>query len=356
MAVLASPRRRVALLAIAALALAACGAPEPEEITPPAVTVTPDIDEDRSPAPEALAPIVWPLTGVPVDEVPERPAVSIKIENTTVARPQSGIEHADVVWENIVEFSVSRFIAVFHSDIPEEVGPIRSVRPIDPVVAAPLRGLLVYSGGQPGILNLVANSPSQSISHDAGSAGMYRVSHRSAPHNVYGDINIFLNQANDSRDAPPEQQFGFARDAVVASAVVSGTPATRLVFDLSAASKPEWDWDEASGTWLRSEGSTPAVVASGERISAVNVVAITARHYGTEFGAQNGVSVPSYELVGEGPATVATGGATIDGVWKKEAADAPLRLFAEDGTELLLAPGNTWVEMIPGPWGSLTVS
>lgn len=354
-----APRRRAGVVALALAALlgvAACGGETPAEvITPDPVTVTPEIVEDRVAAPEAEMPIVWPLTGVPVEEVPARPSVSVKIENTSAARPQAGLEMADVVWENIVEFEVSRFIAVFHSQIPDEVGPIRSVRPVDPVVVAPLKGLLAYSGGQPGILQLVYNSPSQSVAHDAGAAGMYRVSHRSAPHNVYGSIEAFINQANADHQLAPERQFGFAADAVLASAVVSGTPATNLNFRLSGASNPAWDWDEATGTWLRSEGSSPATVASGARISAVNVVAITAEHPNTGFGAQNGALVPTYNLVGEGEAVVATGGRTIAGTWKKAGEADPLRVYAADGTELLLAPGNTWVEMIPAGKGSLTI-
>ena len=354
-----APRRRLGLVAAgvaALLGLAACSTPAAEVITPDPVTVTPEVIEDRVAAPGAEMPIVWPLTGVPVDEVAARPSVSIKIENTTVARPQSGLEQADVVWENIVEFDVARFIAVFHSQVPDEVGPIRSVRPVDPVVAAPLKGLFAYSGGQPGILALVQNSPSQSISHDSGAAGMYRVSHRSAPHNVYGSVEAFLNQANADHQAPPERQFGFAANAVLASAVVSGTPATNLNFRLSGASNPIWDWDEATGTWLRSEGSTPATAASGVRLSAVNVVAITADHPNTGFGAQNGALVPTYNLVGEGEAVLASGGRTVSGTWKKASEADPMRLFAADGTELLLAPGNTWVEMIPAGKGSLAIN
>jgi hypothetical protein len=360
-----SSRRAVrgAVAAMAGLSLAvlgACSAPQEEEPTPPPVaettTVTPTIEPTRSTPPEPVVPIVWPLTGVPTAEVANRPAVAIKVENTSVARPQTGLEQADVVWETIVEFDVSRFVAVFHSQVPAEVGPIRSVRPMDPPIAAPLHGLLVFSGGQPGILQLVANSATQAISHDAGAPGLYRSSARSAPHNVYGNVQTFIDQANAEHAAPPAQQFAFAATAAQATPVVGGTPAGTLSFRLSAASSPTWVFDGASGTWLRSEGSTPASAASGARLAAVNVVAITANHPGTRFGAQNGAIVPTYELVGQGDAVVATGGKTIAGIWKKAADDQPMQLFLPDGQPLLLAPGNTWVELIPAGSGSLTVS
>lgn len=348
-------RATVASLAgLSLAALAACGSTPPPE-PPDPVTVTPTIDESRTTPPEPEVPLVWPLTGVETDEVAQRPAVAVKIENTSSARPQSGLDQADVVWETIVEFQVSRYVAVFHSQVPEEVGPIRSVRPMDPAIIAPLHGLFAYSGGQQGILDMVAASGAQRFSHDAGAPGMYRVSFRSAPHNVYGSMSTWIANADGAHSAPPPQQFAFAMHAEQASAALAGTPATTLTLRLSSQAQPSWGWDAASGTWLRSEGSTPATAASGARLSAVNVVSITAGHPNSGFGAQGGAPVPTYELVGSGPVTVATGGKTINGTWNKAAADAPMTLALEDGSPLLLAPGNTWVEMIPAGDGSLTV-
>ncbi len=353
----ARPAARATVAALAGLsmaALAACGSnPPPEQPDP--VTVTPTIDASRTTPPEPDVPVVWPLTGVETEEVAQRPAVAVKIENTSSARPQSGLDVADVVWETIVEFQVSRYVAVFHSQVPEEVGPIRSVRPMDPLIVAPLNGLLAYSGGQPGILDQVAGSGVQRFSHDAGAPGMYRVGFRSAPHNVYGSMSTWIEAADGAHSAPPPQQFAFALHPEQASATLSGTPATSLTLRLSAQARPSWAWDAGSGTWLRSEGSTAATAASGARLSAVNVVSITAGHPDSGFNAQGGAPVPTYDLVGSGPVVVATGGKTITGTWNKTAADAPMTLAMEDGSPLLLAPGNTWVEMIPAGTGSLTV-
>jgi len=338
----------------AALLLAACSAPAPSAA--PAVTVTPTIEPSKLAPPTPDVPLVWPLTGVTTDAVAERPAVAVKIENTHLARPQSGLEQADVVWETIVEFDVSRLIAVYHSQVPTQVGPVRSVRPMDPLIVAPLHGPLAYSGGQPGILALIPNAGIQSISHDAGAPGLARISTRSAPHNVYGNVETFMASADASHSAPPPGQFAFARSAELAGAVVSGTPAATLSFRLSSQSNPAWTWDAGSGLWLRSEGTTSAVSATGDRLTATNVVAVTAGHPNSPFSAQNAAPVPTYDLVGEGDVTVATGGRTVAGTWRKTAMDAPLQLFLADGSPLLLAPGTTWVELVPSGTGSLTVS
>lgn len=346
-------RRLAAAVAVLAV-LAACSAPAPE--VPDPVTVTPTIEPTRTTPPEPVVPIVWPLTGVQTPEVAQRPAMAVKIENTSIARPQTGLEFADVVWETIVEFEVSRLVAVFHSQVPEEVGPVRSVRPMDPLIVSPLRCPLVYSGGQPGILAQVRDAGIQAISHDAGAPGLYRISSRAAPHNVYGNVQTFLNQADANHNAVPPQQFAFALRPQLATATRAGTPAGTLSFSLSGQSHPSWGWDAATGTWLRSEGGTPSSSASGARLSAVNVVAVAAPHPSSGFGAQNGAAVPTYELVGEGDAVVATGGMSVAGRWRKAAPDAPMQLFLPDGSPLLLAPGNTWVELIPAGSGSLAVS
>jgi hypothetical protein len=345
-----------ALVAALALAVAGCSSPSegPQESATPVVK-GPTISPDKAAAPVPVVPPTWPLTGV-AGEPAARPSLAVKIENTAVARPQTGLDQADVVWETIVEFDVSRFVAVFHSQVPAEVGPIRSVRPMDPLILAPMHGLLAFSGGQPGILDLVAASGVQMISHDAGAPGMYRTRDRAAPHNVYGTPQTFWDQADADHQAPPGEQFTFARSADRAAAVVGGTPAGTLAFRLSAASSPSWTWDAASGTWLRSEGASPATARSGARLSAVNVVSITAPHPATGFGAQGGAAVPTYELVGSGEGVIATGGKTLPVRWQKDAQDAPMRLFTADGKPADLAPGNTWVELVPAGSGSLSVS
>ena len=319
------------------------------------MTVTPAIESVRANPPEPQIPLVWPLTGVITDAVAQRPAIAVKVENTSAARPQSGLEDADVVWETIVEFQVSRFVAVYHSNLPEEVGPVRSVRPMDPLIAAPLHGLFVYSGGQSGILALARQSGLQIVSHDEGAPGLSRRSFRSAPHNVYGTLQTFVDNADAEHSAPPPEQFVFALRPLLASAVLSGTPATSLSFRLSSASRPNWAWDAETARWLRSEGSSASVSLDGDRIAAVNVVALTASHPNSAFRAQGGAAVPTYNLIGEGPVVVATAGRTIAGVWRKAAQDAPLQLFLPDGSPLTLAPGNTWVELVPAETGSFTV-
>ncbi|GIG25512.1 DUF3048 domain-containing protein [Cellulomonas denverensis] len=347
------PRRTAgAVLGVCvAVLLAACGTGSPEPATS---TAAPTLDPDKSAVAAPELPAVWPLTGEQ-GEIVNRPALAVKIENTAAARPQSGLNQADVVWETIVEFEVSRLVAVFHSQVPEEIGPIRSVRPMDTAITAPMNGLLAFSGGQAGILQMVADSPVQALSHDAGVDGMYRLRGRSAPHNVYATPETLWSQADGTHQDSPEQQFAVARSADTASAVQHGAPATRLDFSLSGQSSPAWVWN--GEVWQRWEGSKEAMDAADDtQVHADNVISIVAEHPNTQFAAQGGAPVPTYTLVGSGTGTLASGGKTVDVTWQKDSESAPMRLFLADGTEATLVPGNTWVELVPAQTGSLTTS
>ncbi|HLR55498.1 MAG TPA: DUF3048 domain-containing protein [Actinomycetales bacterium] len=343
------------LCAILALALvSACGGEEPPAPTPtPTKTQTPAPEPEPEPEPEA-DPEYWPLTGVETNDLIERPAVAVKIENSTAARPQTGLDAADVVWETIIDFDVSRLIAVYHSQLPEEIGPIRSVRPVDPDVVSAFGGVLAFSGGQQGVLNLIHSSASQPLSHDAASGGFYRVKWRRAPHNVYGSLEAFLSQVDSDHDAPPQEQFLFAHEDEEPTAVADGDKIETLTFNLSSMSQPSWTWDANAKAWLRSEGQSQHLDRDENPLQSVNVVAVTAPHIPSGFSAQNNAAVPTYDLVGEGDVVVATGGKVLEGTWKKEDPDSPLELLTADGDEVLLAPGNTWVELVPQGKGSVS--
>lgn len=333
---------------LAATVLAGCaGSPGPAE------TITPTVIADKSAPPDPVVPAVWPLTGLR-GNVTSRPAVSVKIENTARSRPQSGVEDADVVWENVVEFGVPRWVAVYHSVLPPEVGPIRSVRPVDARIVAPLGGLVAYSGGQPGILALMRRAPVQLLSEDDGDEGFYRVRRRPSPHNVYGSLEDFLAQADVEHSDPPPPQFAFARQGRSA-AELQGTDTEEINLRLAPGVTPSWTWDGGSARWLRSEGGTPALSADDERLSATNVVVISVAAVDSGFDAQQGAMVPDLVLEGEGEGLLAVGGRTVPVTWSKAERDEPLVLTGPDGEVAHLSPGNTWVELVPRPGGSYTV-
>lgn len=331
---------------------AACGSGEPNGT----VTQHEDISANKTAAPTPTVPPTWPLTGLPVgDDGVVRPALAVKIENSVSARPQTGLDQADVVWEEMVEGGISRFVAVYHSHAPEEVGPVRSVRPMDPAITAPTHGLIAFSGGQAPFVAALDDAGLQTISNDRGDDGFYRTRYAAAPHNVYGSLETWWALADGDHAQNPPTQFIFAGAADASSAVRLGTPATNLALTISTVSHPGWAWDAASGTWLRSEGTSAAVTRDGARLSAVNVVVLRVEVRDVVGGSDPaGNAIPETILEGTGAATVATGGQTITGTWTKSGVDGVLQLVSADGAVIRLAPGNTWVELVPTS-GTVTV-
>lgn len=342
-----------AVVAAISLGLAAgCSAKGDPE---PTTTETPVVEPTKTDAPAPPDLETWPLTGVHSGQLIERPAVAVKIENTAAARPQTGLNDADVVWETIIEFDVSRLLAVFHSSYPETVGPIRSVRPVDMRIYSPLEPVFVFSGGQQGILELVRNAPGHWLEENRGASQMWRDHSRRAPHNLYGSVPGLAELATDV-NASPQEQFGFAPDLTLATAVSAGAATNRIELNMSPAAHPNWTWNNTADAWLRNEGTRAAMTDGSNQIEATNVVILEVKAVSSGFVAQNNAAVPDDVLEGEGQATIATGGKTIAATWHKKDQNSPLTLQTVSGEPALLAPGNTWVEVLPQPRGTFTLT
>ena len=143
-----------------------------------------------------------PLTGLPIDPAKaSRPALVVKIDNfPTIARPQVGINQADVVFEEIVE-GITRFAAVFQSEDADPVGPIRSARTSDINILAQLgRPLLAWSGGNPFVTRAIGNANIDNLTPDRYESAYFRTKDRAqAPQLLLEHVDAVLPR--DRRDA-----------------------------------------------------------------------------------------------------------------------------------------------------------
>ncbi|MGC4176089.1 DUF3048 domain-containing protein [Demequina sp.] len=340
-----------ALTVAVALAVGACA---PADTVEPNTTVQASASPvDREPAPSPPADpkpaVTWPLTGLDATTASasdlKRPALSIKIENTEAARPQTNLEFADVVFEENVEYGISRLIAVYQSNYPDEVGPIRSMRPMDKNIMGSLGGPLVFSGAQRRFINDAAASGTVLIAQDVGSYGFFRTSDKPAPHNLHGHPADFAEQSKGA--VAPKEQWAFAYPGTMATATLLGKPTSKIDIRFSSYSHPHWEWNADKSLWMRYEYDSPHKAASGTQLSATNVVVIyvTVR----ETGATSvGMSVPETLVAGEkGKGFVATGGKRIAVTWSKKSRTAPFVLKDSNGDAVAMAPGQTWWELVP---------
>lgn len=331
-----------------ALILAACA---PTAVEGPVTTQTPVATASRaavpSPPPAPTISTIWPLTGVDAtDAVPEelkRPALSIKIENTGEARPQENLDAADIVFEEYVEYGISRLIAVFHSDAPESVGPIRSMRPMDKNIMGSIKGPLIFSGAQSRFITATVNSGQKVITQDRGDYGFYRTSDKPAPHNLHGRTADFFEQSAEMPQPPQQWAIVTADQEPTAAA---GEKVSSIDINMSSVSKPSWAWNADDAVWERSETGKAMVTSDGTQIYANNVVVLWVKVVYTS--AEGGSSVPETIVAGqEGLGFVVSGDSQIPIKWSKAGQFEPWVFTTEAGDPVVLDQGKTWVELIP---------
>jgi len=303
------------------------------------------VSERTVPKPEA--PPAWPLTGLPApgaDVLTKTRTVSVKIENSPQARPQSGLQSADVVYESITEGGITRFNCMFSSTDPGEVGPVRSARLSDIYIVPQYDALFVFSGAS-GVVNAaVKKAGLQNLSQDVGvTYGYRRSSERAAPHNLYVTLSE-IREEGIKRGYPATQKIRalqFARSS-------EGTPSvSKITIPFSTANTSRWEWDSSADVYKRfNNGKVHSDALTGEQITAKNVVVMWARMDATAKRDVTGSTTYDIVLTGSNRATVFRNGQRFDGTWTATA-DSPPVFKATDGTAIRLAPGNTWFQVIP---------
>lgn len=322
------------MLAAAAVALTACQSPSAPAVDDGALA---RLAADSPPASVSFAP----LRGTRADAATlAHPSLAAKIDNHEAARPQLALNRTDIVFEELVEGGLTRYVAVWHTDVPDEVGPVRSIRPMDPDIASPFGGIIAYSGGQDLFVEMMMATPLVNIVFDFDDTGLFsRADERPGPHDVI--LRAAEAVARNATLAPPSVQFSYGAADPLAAPAFSATSTSRIDLVFSDARFPAWEWDGATSAWLRSQEGSPDLEASGERVRAANVVTLRVG-IDESFG-----EVPKTVMLGSGEAWVSVAGRTAHGTWAKDAAGSPIVLTADDGSPLRLAPGNTWVELVP---------
>jgi hypothetical protein len=309
-----------------------------------------EVEEAAESAEEAVEANVprHPLTGLELGgESVSGPSIAVKIDNTADGRPQVGIAAADVVFEELVEGGVTRYLAIFHTAVPDEVGPVRSGRPQDADLVPSFGGVFVFSGvGNSNVREIIRGTGLQLVEHDTSGGtpdGAYflRSDRKPAPWNLHIEAASLLESYSDL--AAPVQQFLFKTAPEEASAFVDGVPAEEISVIFSNGIKSNWEWDAATGTYLKFLlNGSPDTDANGTQISATNLLIFTPNYSDVE-------GLPSAK-VGQTreAAFIATGGKLISGVFDTTEFGAPIKLFHGEEQPVFLSPGKTFILLPPG--------
>jgi hypothetical protein len=287
------------------------------------------------PAPALVG--VAALTGLPADDaVTSRAALAVKIDNAVGGPPQWNLADADLVFEENVE-GITRFVAVYQTNMPDRIGPVRSARTSDLDILASLnRPILAWSGGNLGVTLAVrgAHTYGWLSNLSAQSSGCFwRSRTRSAPHNLLLDPACARASATLAGPALPV----FLHDA---GGDVPGERDERFTVHMDGLNVT-WVWDAGAQRFQRRQRGGWHVDADGDQVGAENVVVLFVDYRRSPADARS----PEAVTVGTGRAALHRGGRTITGTWSRPDRFSPFLLFADDGRPLTLAPGTTFVEL-----------
>ncbi|MFT7475611.1 MAG: hypothetical protein ACI81L_002550 [Verrucomicrobiales bacterium] len=347
--------RWIAVLGALALLAAACGGDETQTAATttsttqttstteaPSTTATTESTTTTTTEAPDIGP-VYPLTGEPLSEnnSPDHAAVVIKVSNNDETARQAliGLDQADIVYEERIEQQATRFAAVFHSVLPDEVGSVRSGRTSDIQIVSNLnRPVFAFSGANDGVHSQLRIAENEGTliraSADFNDPQFKRIGEFRPPNNLVADAASLLGEAEDGE--PPSSVFDYSDNVISLGAPAAGVRIEARVDAL-------YVWSTPDAGYLRFQGDDAHMTREGVQITPQNVIVLTTTYLPSQI---DRTSVDAI-TIGDGPVTVYSGGFKVEGTWTREFPRDPFTLTTPDGDEIGLAPGQTWVSLTP---------
>lgn len=310
-----------------------------ERPTPPAPAAP---AKKAKPKPAVVEKFYSPLTGVevPTEADTKKPITAIMIENSPDARPQSGLQEAEITYEAIAEGGITRFLNIYQQSKPGLIGPVRSLRPYYVDWLAPWQASVVHVGGSKRALDEVRNGSYRDVDQFFNPASYWRSTDRYAPHNVYTNSQKLdeLNVAKGYTTSEPKPL------AHADTAKAEPASATQISVTMSGpAYNSTWNYDAASNTYHRLQAGAPHVDREAGQITSRSVVVLK---MGMDLVMEDGWR-ENYASSGSGEAVVFQDGTATEVNWHKPAAGEQLSFTTKDAKEFALARGKVWISAIP---------
>ncbi len=341
-------RRRSAVVAggigVCGLVLGACSSTPTATHREDAKDTT--VSSTVPPAPPALCP----LTGAPVPgggPVPQRAALGVKVDNVVTARPQTGLNDADIVFEEPVEGGITRYVAVFQCHSAPEVGPVRSARNIDIGILGEFdHPLLAHVGGITPVIDDIDNSPLVNLDLGAHTSVDQHPAGRVAPFDSYASTTAMWS-VFPTATTPPAPVFTYSATTPSGPGV---SPVASVAIPFSSNSNVVWRYDPTAHAFRRFYGSNPDTLSTGAQNVAANVV-VQFVHVTYGPWAENeegGLEVQANLAThASGTALVFRSGVEISGTWSRSTLGEATQFTSSAGQPIALQAGDTWVELVP---------
>ena len=328
---------RTALAVVAtSLALAGCG-----DKSGGAAGAGPDA---QNVAAGAKLAATWPLTGLPVtgddEAAQEHPVMVLKMDNTYSSSPQVGLGEADLVVEELVEGGMTRLAAFYYSQLPGDVGPVRSMRASDIGIVSPVDGAMVTSGAANVTISRIEHAGIEFFSE--GDHGFYRDSHRSAPYNLFTNMTETATLVDQGGPQRPDDYlpWGSATD------FPQGQPARTIAASFSGGHTTNWRFE--AGGYVNEN----TYAGADDEFPADTVLVLRVKVGDAGYRDPAGNPVPETQFTGKGQAMIFHDGRLVRAQWTKKALDAPLELATAAGP-MTVPAGHTWIELVPQTGGTV---
>ena len=296
-----------------------------------------------------------PLTGkeIPPELWLNRPkrVLAFKIDNNINARPQSGLQEADSVFEILVESGMTRFLAFFLDNTSKYLGPIRSARPTDPTVVRPYDGTLVVSGATDGLIPTIREL-GVPVLEEVIAPAMFRIGSRKAPHNLYADTEL-VREVVDSRGfkflqpgPQPLYPFGFNQnnwDSGANKITIQYSEFTTVIWKLDGNRYSRFiidayssDKDAVAHNFISQDGNYSDI------LSTETIVVIQGALY-----KDKATTLPSILTVGIGDLFIFNDGKYVQGNWRRTDISENFEFFDLNQNPIEVPPSSQWIHVIP---------
>jgi hypothetical protein len=275
----------------------------------------------------------------------------VRVGNDPAARPQVGLEQADIVYEEIVEWWVTRFTAIYLSQDPDMIAPIRSARLVNLQIAPQYQGALANSGGSDGVRWELSQSDIVNLDEFfVPQPYFYRENEGWQTRLAFDATEAREYLADEALEADVKLRgFEFSQTLDTSSlpqeAVGDATEVSIPYPSVTSATK--WQYDLASGRYQRFLLGEPMLTFAGSQIDAANVIIYFAEHQETDIiEDSNGATSIRIITNGLGTAWLLRDGKILKGNWESDGRTTS-KFFFNNGQPLPLKPGNTWIQLVP---------
>lgn len=334
------------LVSICLVVLAACGSSSEVMSDLNSIPiVTEEQNQEEASVPDPVYAHTAPLTGLPLEESPTNRPIAVMINNAPAARPQSGLNGADLVYEVLAEGGVTRLVAIYHSN-PEaaqipKIGPIRSIRPYMIKVGESYHGVLAHAGASNDAYAVLQKQHKENLDEITNAGPYYwRDKSRKAPHNLYSNLeNLTKGAAKRGYEiedlSVPAYTFRSKDD------LVEGDSASEITIKFQLNNYlVSYKYDPETQLYERMINGKPHTDLTGEPLTAANLVVLGADHK-----VLDDVGRLAINLDYGGEAIVFERGKMIRGQWIHKEDDV-IRIV-KDNSEIPFYPGNTYFHVVP---------